>query len=155
MDWRVDKNRANENSTQFSTNFPFIDKKENTWMNSSWHAAFQYPMHLFKRYSIWCACVLSGISSGRLFETPWTEAHQAPLSMGFSRQEYWSWWLCPPPGDLHNPGKESVSPALTGKFFTTREPIRGQIKTWAKSHFSYLVAQWYCSLQTSVSSGLH
>ena len=39
-------------------------------------------------------------------------AHQAPLSMGFSRQEYWSALPCPPPGDLPNPGTEPMSPAL-------------------------------------------
>ena len=54
-----------------------------------------------------------------------TVAHQAPLSMGFSRQEYWSGLLCPPPGDLPNPGIEPVSlmsPALAGRFFTTSMP---------------------------------
>ena len=54
--------------------------------------------------------------------TLWTVARQAPLSMGFSRQEYWSWLPCPPPGDLPNPGIEPVSLtslALAGKFFTT------------------------------------
>ena len=53
---------------------------------------------------------------------PWTIACQAPLSMGFSRQEYWSWLPCPPPGDLPNPGTEPISlmsPALAGRFFTT------------------------------------
>ena len=40
----------------------------------------------------------------------WTVAHQAPLSMGFSRQEYWSGLPCPPPGDLPNPGTEPTSP---------------------------------------------
>ena len=44
--------------------------------------------------------------------TPWTVAHRAPLSMGFSRQEYWSGLPCPSPGDLPNPGVESRSPAL-------------------------------------------
>ena len=39
-------------------------------------------------------------------------SHQAPLSMGFSRQEYWSGWLCPPPRDLPDPGIESRSPTL-------------------------------------------
>ena len=43
------------------------------------------------------------------FATPWTVAHQAPLSMGFSRQEYWSRLPCPSPGNLLNPGIESVS----------------------------------------------
>ena len=54
--------------------------------------------------------------------TLWTVAHQAPLSMGFSRQEYWSVLPCPPPGHLPDPGIELVSlmsPALSGGFFTT------------------------------------
>ena len=45
-----------------------------------------------------------------LFETPWTVAHQAPLSMGFSRQEYWSGLPFPSPGDLPNPGIKPASP---------------------------------------------
>ena len=67
-------------------------------------------------------CMLSHFSHVRLFVTPWTVAHQAPLSMGFSRQEYWSGLPCPPPGDLPNPGIEPTSltcPALAGRFFTT------------------------------------
>ena len=53
----------------------------------------------------------SCFSRVRLFGTPWTTAYQAPLSIGFSRQEYWSNGLsCPPPGDLPNPGIKPVSP---------------------------------------------
>ena len=48
----------------------------------------------------------------RFFVTPWTVARQAPLSMGFSRQEYWSGLPCPPPGGLPNPGSKPRSPAL-------------------------------------------
>ena len=48
----------------------------------------------------------------RLFATPWTVAYQAPPSMGFSRQEYWSGLPFPSPGDLPNPGIEPGSPAL-------------------------------------------
>ena len=55
----------------------------------------------------------------RLFVTPWTVAHHAPLFMGFSRQEKWSRLPCPPPGDLPNPEIQCVSPALAGSFFTT------------------------------------
>ena len=55
-------------------------------------------------------------------ETPWTAAFQAPLSMGFSRQEYWSGLSFSPPGDLPNPGIEPASPALAGGFFTTEPP---------------------------------
>ena len=54
--------------------------------------------------------------------TLWTIAHQAPLSMRFSRQEYWSGLPCPSPGDLPNPGIEPASltsPALAGGFFVT------------------------------------
>ena len=47
-----------------------------------------------------------------LFATPWTGAHQAPLSMGFSRQEYWSGLPFPSPGDFPNPEIESRSPEL-------------------------------------------
>ena len=57
--------------------------------------------------------------------TPWTVACQAPLSMGFSRQEYWSGLPFPLPGDLPNPGIKSTSlesPALVGGFFTTEPP---------------------------------
>ena len=47
---------------------------------------------------------------------PWTVTHQAPLSVGFSRSEYWSGLPCPPPGDLLDPGTEPKSPTLTGGF---------------------------------------
>ena len=57
-------------------------------------------------------CVLSRFSRVRLFGTPWTAAHQAPLSVGFSRQEYWSGLPCPPPGDLPDPGIKPESPSL-------------------------------------------
>ena len=52
------------------------------------------------------------------FVTPWTVAHQTPLSMGFPRQEYWSGLPFPSPGDLPNPGIEPASPAMAGGFFT-------------------------------------
>ena len=61
------------------------------------------------------ACVLSHFTYVRLFTTLWTVAHHAPLSMGFCRQEYWSGFPCPPPGDLSDPGiklASSVAPAL-------------------------------------------
>ena len=66
--------------------------------------------------------LLSCYSCVLLFVIPWTVAHQAPLSMGFSRQEYWSGLPCPPPGDLPDPGIELMSvmsPVLAGGFFTT------------------------------------
>ena len=56
--------------------------------------------------------VLMLLSRVQLFATPWTVAHQAPLSMGFSRQEYWSGVPYPPPGDPPNPGMEARSSTL-------------------------------------------
>ena len=53
------------------------------------------------------------------FVTPWTVAHQAPLAIGFSQQEYWSGLPFPPPGYLPDPESEPASPALAGGFFTS------------------------------------
>ena len=58
----------------------------------------------------------------RLFVTPWTIAHQVPLSMGFSKWEYWSGQPFPSRGDLSDPAIKPASPALAGGFFTT-EPL--------------------------------
>ena len=69
-----------------------------------------------------CRAVLSCFSCVQLFVTLWTVALQAPLSIGFSRQEYWSGLLCPPLGDLPDLEIESRSlrsPVLAGGFFTT------------------------------------
>ena len=66
-------------------------------------------------------CVQS-LNHVRLFVAPWTVAYQAPLSVEFSRQEYWSVLPFPTPGNLPNPGikpRSSESPALEGRFFTT------------------------------------
>ena len=54
--------------------------------------------------------------------TPWTVAQQAPLSMGFSRQERWTGLPSPPPRDLPDPGIKPTSPALVGGFLTTELP---------------------------------
>ena len=74
---------------------------------------------------VWaCMCALS-LHHVRLSAAPWTVACQAPLSMVFSRQEYWSGLPFPPPGDLPDPGTEPMSagsPALAGGFFTTEPP---------------------------------
>ena len=61
---------------------------------------------------ICCVCMLTCFSRVWLFATLWTAAHQAPLSMGFSRQEYWSGLPCPPPGDLPDPGIKPLSLSL-------------------------------------------
>ena len=65
-------------------------------------------------------CVCQSLQLVPFFAIPWTVARQAALSMGFSRQEYWSGWLCPPPGDLPHLGIELkflMSPAWAGGFW--------------------------------------
>ena len=67
-------------------------------------------------------CTISCFGHVWLFVTLWTVAYQVPLSMGFSRQEYWRGLLFPPPGDLPHLGikpSSLMSPALAGRFFTT------------------------------------
>ena len=88
---------------------------------------------------LWVCCHFSCV----WLWTLWTVIHQAPLSMGFSRQEYWNGWPCPSPGDLPNPRikPESLkSPALAGRFFTTRA-------TW-EAHGCFIVLS--CSVRPHV-----
>ena len=73
-----------------------------------------------------CVCVYL-LSHVRFFVNPWIVSSQAPLSVGFSRQEHWRGLPFPSPGDLPDPGVEPASPALAGRFFTTvltGKPIR-------------------------------
>ena len=67
----------------------------------------------------WSACMLSRV---RLFATRWTVARQAPLSMGSSRQDYWSGLPCPPPGDLPHPGIKPTSPTLQAHSLSSESP---------------------------------
>ena len=90
------------------------------------------------------ACMLSHFSGVWLCATLWDVAHQPPLSMGFSRQEYWSESPCPPAGDLPDPGIQppsTMSPALADKFFTTcaTREAPPNICTYCQiTHVSYL-----------------
>ena len=68
-------------------------------------------MYLF----IYYVCVLSCFSRVHLVATPWNVAHQAPLLVGFSRQEYWSGLPCPSPGDLPDSGIEPISPVAPAR----------------------------------------
>ena len=79
-----------------------------------------------------CVCVYVVQSTSVVSDCviPWTVALQTPLSMGFSRQEYWKALPFPPPGDLPNPGiglKSLTSPALAGGLLTTVPPGKPQI----------------------------
>ena len=102
-----------------------------------------------------CVCAQS-LSYVQLFVTPWTVAYQAPLSMGFSGQDYWSGLPFSFPGDLPNPGIEPTSlapPTLAGGFLTTRA-------TWEDQHTSSVQSlsrvhlfetPWTAACQTSLS----
>ena len=74
---------------------------------------------------------VKSLSRVRLFATPWTIAHQAPVSMGSSRQEYWSGLPFPSPGDLPDPGIEPRSPALQADALTSDPP-------WGIIHLPYI-----------------
>ena len=113
----------------------------------STHNIYHSPSHCISRHRVWlrltyhshsrcvcvCVCVcaractraLSHISRVQLFAVQWTIACQAPLSVGFSRQEYWSGLLCPL-GDLPNPGIQPgsvISPALAGHLELPGKPL--------------------------------
>ena len=83
-------------------------------------------------------CVCRVLSRFRLCNL-WTVAHQAPLSMGFSRQEYWSGLPCPPPGDLPDPGIKPISLAssckeeCTLRYFTNRRRKEGYLHSWQQA----------------------
>ena len=75
-----------------------------------------------------CVCVcVQLLGHVQLFATPQTVVHQAPLSMEFSRQEYWSGVPFPDSGDLPDPAIKSESLALAGEFFTTVSPGKPQM----------------------------
>ena len=81
--------------------------------------------------------VSESLSRVRLFVTLWTVAHQAPLSRGFPRQEYWSQLPFPSPGDLPDPGIEPTSPALASGFLTAEPP--GKLPSPPPHHSSLFV----------------
>ena len=94
------------------------------------------------------------LSCLQLFETPWTVPHQAPLSMGFPRQEYWSGLPFLPPGDLPDPGNEPMSPGLAGRFFTT-EPTVNPFQWPSPCHnspFSLFRCRWCFTRDTRVTN---
>ena len=88
------------------------------------HAHPQFPL---------CCAVVSHFSHAQLFETLWTVTLQAPLSMGFSRQGYWSGLPCPPPGDLADPGTEPwslMSPLWQAGSLPPGSPMQGFVCVW-------------------------
>ena len=93
--------------------------------------------------------MLSRFSLVGLYVTLWTGAHQAPLSVGFSRQEYWSELVRPPPGDLPNPGIKGaslMSPALAGGLFTTSATWEAVLAYLGKPSSPLQARLWTCLL---------
>ena len=93
------------------------------------------------------SCVLNRFCCVCVFVTLWTLARQAPLSMGFSKQAYWSGLPCPPPADLPHPGMEPASltsPALAGRFVSTNA-------TWEASISFQLLNKYIRQMQTQES----
>ena len=74
---------------------------------------------------------VKSLSRVRLFATPWTVVYQAPLSMGFSRQECWSGLPFPSPGDLPDPGIEPGSPTLQADALLSEPPGKPKIQDLA------------------------
>ena len=75
-----------------------------------------------------CVCVCPAAQLCSILCNLWTIAHQAPVSMGYRKQKYWSGLPFSPPGDLPNPGIELMSPALAGEFFTTEPPGKPRVR---------------------------
>ena len=108
--------------------FPYLKPLDTDGFQNSEFFKFEEVNEAFMH-----ACI-SRFSHVQLFLTLWTVAHQAPLSMGFSRQEYWSGLPCPLPGDLPNPEIEPTSltsHALADRFFT--------ISTTWEAHIIYYI----------------
>ena len=105
------------NATSLGISCPFWSGRRVTAMPKVFVRLLSSP----SSYCLLPAYMLRHFSHARLFLTPWTVACHVSLSIGFSRQEYWSMLPCPPAGDLPDPGVEPVSlvyPALAGGFFT-------------------------------------
>ena len=85
-----------------------------------------------------------------LFVTPWTVACQASLSMGFSRQEYWSGSPCPPPGDFPDPGIEPRSPAWQMDSLTLIPPGKPSIVKYLNPNYTLISwwneTRWVCGI---------
>ena len=114
---------------------------------------------LLSNYS--AAVLLSSFSRVQLCATLWTVVYQAPLSMGFSRQEYWSGLPCPPPGDLPDPGIKPVSlmsPTLAGGFFITSATWQAMVHQFQFQFSRSVVSDslqplWTVGHQTPLSMG--
>ena len=123
-----------------------------------YYSSLKYPLsqqngvQKTEAHTYGCSCVLSHFSCVQLHATLQTGAHQAPLSMGFSRREYWNVLPCPPPGDLPDPGIKPAflrSPVLPGGFFTSRTTLEAYNKHSFAMHGGKMIHP-YCRVKMDV-----
>ena len=109
----------------------------NSGPSSQWcHPTISFSViHFFPCLQSFLVSKVKSLSRVRLFVTPWTVAYQAPLSMGFSRQEYWSGLPFPSPWNLPDPGIEPGSPALQTDALLSEPPGKSSFF----KNFSYLL----------------
>ena len=105
----------------------------------------------FRSYKWMPWCVFSHFSHVWLLVTLWTMALQAPLLMGFSRQEYWSGLPCPPPGDLADPRIEQDSPALQADSLPLSHCWNTKVDA-SQAHYYWCVSATRTSLQTELQN---
>ena len=114
------------------------------WRGEWKHTPVLLPREVHGQRSL-CVCVWESLSRVRLFATTWTVAHQAPLSMGFSRQECCSMLPFPSPGDHPDPGIEPGSPALQADSLLSEPPGKPREAWWVTIH-------WVPKSQTQLSN---
>ena len=114
------------------------------WTLSIVHECYRVLLLFCNKCILSCSAVSDSL-------TPWTAAHQAPLSMGFFRQDYPSGLPCPTPGDLPYPGIEPTSPTsppLAGRFFTTEPPVKlSEVPLLSKVPKPYLTVYFWWFFQ--------
>ena len=111
-----------------------------------WCVSFCYTAKWVSHMYTYVCMHAESLSCVWLCATAWTVAHQAPLSMGFFREEYWSGLPCPSLGDLPDPGVEPVSlksPALTRGFFTTSTTWEAHVYIYPLFLDQPFICTWY------------
>ena len=120
------------------------------WFFVSFWYLFNLKHLPFHAYTF--TCMLTHFSHVQLYVTLWAVTHQALLSMGFSRQEYWSGLPCLLSGDLSDPGIKPtslMSPALAGRFFTINATSEAPIHVYSRLNLivNFLISIWFLHFQ--------
>ena len=132
------------------TVFYFREEVTYVWLSFEWRGVYRAWLWLY-------ACMLSYSVMSNSLTTAWTIASQAPLSMGFSRQEYWIGLPFPPPGDLPDPGIEPRSPGRQILYYLSHQgsPWRqkSEVKVKSFSHVWLLATPWTVACKAPLSMG--